>query len=296
MTLLSTAYAGSADIDPENIDALLNQILPDGPLGMVYIPDEIPRRAMPGLTKVVAWLEKEIGKEGTIPVKSPVDALLERNAKLEADGEDQDELVLVMLYSPDSDGDVSLAKAALGHGIRVVDLTAAGDDLIIEDEAPPAEPETPAQPEPEAPPAETPAARVRKATAAGVAAAKPAPEPEPAPAAGTPEAGVQFNLTLNIPPEGMAAFARAILEAMGAQAQVAVSAAPADVASVAAPIGTTGGNASDPAGQPQGTAVYYHNTDEATYRPARGSKKRNEERVFLTPGEVAEAKAKGMLG
>lgn len=291
MTLLSTAYAGTADIDPENLDALLNQILPDGPLGMVYIPDEIPRRAMPGLTKVVAWLEKEIGKEGTIPVKSPVEALLERNAKLEADGEDTDELVLVMLYSPDSDGDVSLAKEAFAHGIRVVDLTAAGDDLIVEDETAPAEPETPAQPEPEAPPAETPAARVRKATAAGVAAAKtpPVPEAPPAAPAGTPGIVVQ----VTIAPEHVATFARAIVEAMGAQAQVAVSAGPAGVA---APIGTTGGNAADPAGQPPNTAVYYHNTEAATYRPARGTKRRGEERVFLTPDEVAEAKSKGMIG
>ena len=125
MSLLSTAYAGSADISPENADALLNQILPDGPLGMVYIPEAIQKRAQPGLVKVVHWLQHDengVGVEGTIPVGNLVEALLERNEKLAADDQEPDELVLALLYDPASGLDVSLAKEAHAAGIRVINL------------------------------------------------------------------------------------------------------------------------------------------------------------------------------
>lgn len=309
MPLLSTAYAGTADINEENLDALLNQILPDGPLGMIYIPDEIPRRAFPGLTKVVGWLEREVGKEGTIPVKNLVEALLERNSKLAAEGEDEDELVLVMVYNPASGLDNNLVKEAHAAGIKVLDLAAAGDEIVPEepeppaDEQPPFEPDEPKQEEKAPAQEESPVGKaVRRATSAGKAAATRQPAPEPPPAAAPPAApstGVQ--ISINLPPEVLDALATALaprlVAAMGAQAQAVVATAPAEpaLASVT-PIGTAGGNPADPAGQPEGTAVYYYNEEKGTYRPARGTKRKGEERVFLTPDEVAEAKTKGMLG
>lgn len=312
MTLLSTGYAGSADIDPENIDALLGQILPDGPLGMVFIPEgTIVKRNHPGLVKVVDWLQNSpngVGVEGTIPVKNLVEALLERNAKLAADGEEEDELVLVLLYNPASGVDVNLAKDAHEHGIRVINLAAAGDDLTFEDPEPPADPEPAAEETPPFepdPPKETAVGKqVREATEAGKAAGRqvraasktPAPEPPPvvAPVV-TPGVAIQF--TINMDPAAVNELAAAIVAAMGVQAQAVVE-APAESYEMASvtPIGTAGNNAADPAGQPDGTAVYYYNAEKATYRPARGTKRKGEERVFLTPEDITEAKEKGMIG
>lgn len=310
MTLLSTGYAGTADIDPANIDALLGQILPDGPLGMVFIPEgTIVKRNHPGLVKVVDWLQNSpngVGVEGTIPVKNLVEALLERNAKLAADGEEEDELVLVLLYNPASGVDVNLAKDAHEHGIRVINLAAAGDDLTFDDPATETEPEPPAEDppfEPDPPKEETPVGRqVRKATDAGKAAGAkhavtPAPEPTPAPVAPVVTPGVAIQFTINMDPAAVNELAAAIVAAMGVQAQAVVE-APAESYEMASvtPIGTAGNNAADPAGQPDGTAVYYYNAEKATYRPARGTKRKGEERVFLTPGDIAEAKQKGMIG
>src|SRR6185437_4955763 len=134
---------------------------------MVYIPARVPR-FQAGLKKVVAWLESEVGKDGTIPVPDLIEALLQRNRELSDEGKDVDDLVLVMLFDGEKDEDVELAKAAHEAGIRVVDLCAAGDDLLLDDaditfeEEAPAEPETepvdvtaPAEPA-AAPTAETP--------------------------------------------------------------------------------------------------------------------------------------------
>ena len=326
MSLISTAYAGTADINEDNVAALLGQILPDGPLGMVFIPEKtIVKRNQPGLYKVVNWLqhsEDGVGEEGTIPVPNLVEALLGRNTKLAADGEDEDELILVMAYDPASGLDASLAKEAHDAGIRVINLAAAGDDLTFDEpdpeppaeDTPPFEPDEPTDPTPAPePPKESPAQRVRKAREAGTTAARRTRAPEPtaesplaaeqaaadkrsAALAGIPASGgVQFNLTITVPAEGVATFAAAIVAAMGVQAQAVVE-APAPLPSNVTPIGSAGGNAADPAGQPEGTAVYYYNEDKGTYRPARGTKRAGETRVFLTPDEVAEAKSKNMLG
>jgi len=313
MSLLSTAYAGSADISPENADALLNQILPDGPLGMVYIPEAIQKRAQPGLVKVVHWLQHDengVGVEGTIPVGNLVEALLERNEKLAADDQEPDELVLALLYDPASGLDVSLAKEAHAAGIRVINLAAAGDDLVPEGEAPEDEPADtpPFVPDPPKEEPESPATRVRKARDAGVAAARRARESADAaadyasthvqqPAPVSPAAGtITLNFSITLDEAGVGAIAGAIVSAMGAQAQAVVQHTaerlPSDTPS---PIGTMG-QPGDPAGQPEGTAVYYYDNEKASYRPARGTKRKGEERVYLTPEDVADAKAKGMLG
>jgi hypothetical protein len=320
MALLTTAYTGSADIDPDNIDALLNQLLPDGPLGMVFIPEgTIVKRNQPGLVKVVDWLqnsENGVGVEGTIPVKNLVAALLERNSPeaMQKDERDEpDELVLAILYNPASGLDVNLAKQAHDAGIRVVDLSAAGDDLIFdepevpvagEEENPPWEGDKPpADAEASVSPAETPAQRVSKAQEAGTTAAAKrrtrAPEPTAEPVVHTPEPeGPPLQLIINVPIDQpmIDSLARAIVAAMGNQAQAVVTAAPAAPLASVTPIGTTGGNKADPAGQPEGTAVYYYNENEGKYRPARGTKRRGEERVYLTPDDITQAKAKGMIG
>lgn len=330
MPLLTTAYAGTADINEENLDALLNQLLPDGPLGMVYIPaGTIVKRNQPGLAKVVNWLQNNpngVGVEGTIPVPDLIQAMLERNEKLQADDQEPDELVLVMVYNNASGLDNSLVKEAHENGIRVVDLCAAGDDIVPEEpaaeaeapaEEPPWEDDKPTDPTP-APPKEEaePAKSVRRATSAGKAAAakhgvtpatevavpgKPLDEVLAAADAlhGTAPApgSITINVSVTLPPGSIqdiaSVFAPAIVAAMGAQAQAVVEAPLASVTSL--PVGDRGSNKADVAGQPEGTRPFYYNEDEGKYRPARGVKRRNEERVFLTDDEIAAARASKML-
>lgn len=313
MSLLTTAYAGSADLKDENVDALLNQLLPDGPLGMVYIPETIVKRNQPGLYKVINWLqhnENGVGVEGTIPVGNLVAALVERNEQLKNDGEDQDELVLVIAFDPASGLDNGLVKDAHAAGIRVIDLAQAGDDIVPEDEAPAEEPaadepvqdeppfdvdEPEAAPEPEQP-KESPAERVAKAADAGVKAAARHDVPSQLPVAPAPVAptGLVFEVKVTVAPEHLATFAQAIVEAMGAQAHASVEAA-APLATVTdLPVGDKGTNKSDPAGQPEGTVVYYYDSQEDLYRRARGTKRKTEERVYLTEAEIEQIKAKGL--
>jgi hypothetical protein len=222
-----------------------------------------------------------------------------------------------MAYNNASGLDISLVQEAHDNGIRVIDLCAAGDDIVPADPEPPAgEPEVPVAGEEETPPweagpaedekptdptpppaeQESPGERVAKATQAGKAAAKRTRAPEPAPevpASPVAPSGVQFQFTLNVPPEGVEIFARAIVQAMGAQAATVVAAPLATVTEL--PVGDRGSNKQDVAGQPEGTKPFYYNADEGKYRPARGTKRRGEERVFLTDAEIEEAKSSKML-
>lgn len=301
MSLLTTAYAGSADIDEANVDALMNQLLPDGPLGYIYIPDKVQKRVQPGLFKVVDWLqhnENGVGVEGTIPVPNLVQALLERNEKLAANDKELDELVLVMVYDPASDLDTGLAKEAHDAGIRVVNFSAAGDDLTFEPEAA-AEPEVPAaedQPPWEATPAEaaekpaavpatpSPAETVQEATAAGVAAAEATATPTV-----TRAATEGYTLTLVLPLDAIDAIAEAIVRHQSAVLQVPE----AEVSNVVEH--PTAGRQAEPAAPGEPTTAYYYHDKNATYRPARGRKRDGEEKVELTSEGVRLLKQKGMI-
>jgi hypothetical protein len=271
------------------------------------------KRNQPGLAKVVNWLqnnENGVGVEGTIPVPNLIQAMLERNEKLVADDQEPDELILVMVYNPASGLDNNLVKEAHENGIRVIDLCAAGDDIVPEDPEPPADEQPPFEPDPPGtenvpaepaadaePPKEESAVgkAVRKATTAGKAAAAKHPAPEPVvhtPAPGGPPLQLIINVPIDQPM--IDALARAIVQAMGAQASAVVATTP--LASVTElPVGDKGTNKDDPAGQPEGTAVYYYHAEEDKYRPARGTKRRGEERAYLTPAEVADVKAKGLM-
>jgi len=295
--LFTTAYAGSAEVSAENVAAILDQLLPSN-LGMVYIPD-LPKRVpagqpkQAGLREAIAWLTKEVGVDGTIPVADPIDALLERKKTHD------DEIVLVMAFDPDVEADVELANAAHDAGIRVVNLAAAGDDLVFEDEVtepddladvvPPFEGGTPI----EQPAAEavSPGGQIAKAVEDGVSAAAKHVYTD---------TGLTLQLTINVPPEGLDTIARylapLIVGAMGAQAQQVV-AAEAPASAPVTHIGTTGGppTAEDPAGQPHGTVVYYYNTEAGTYRPARGKARAEEQRVFLTKEQIEEVRVKKLL-
>jgi len=294
--LFTTAYAGSAEVSAENVAAILDQLLPSN-LGMVYIPD-LPKRVpagqpkQAGLREAIAWLTKEVGVDGTIPVADPIDALLERKKTHD------DEIVLVMAFDPDVEADVELANAAHDAGIRVVNLAAAGDDLVFEDEVtepddladvvPPFEGGTPI----EQPAAEavSPADQIAQAAQAGVeAAAKHAPQVV------TPGVAIQF--TVNLDPASVQAIARAIVAEMGVQATATVVQDEAPASAPVTHIGTTGGppTAEDPAGQPHGTVVYYYNTEAGTYRPARGKARAEEQRVFLTKEQIEEVRVKKLL-
>lgn len=324
-TLFTTAYTGSGKIDEELVAHHLDQLLPEN-LGMVYIPDgEIPRRKLPGLTSVVEWLTKEVGTEGTIPVSDLVATLVKRR------DENGDDVALVTVHDPDSEADVALAKAAHEAGIRVIDLTKAANDMIFEDEpeggepegledGPPWEGDEPSPAEAAADAAEkelglteereaaaarhaerteSPGEAVERARAAGVAAAQSLRASLPQ------DAAPPLTLTIHFPLEQgfVDALAFAIVKAMGNQAQATVEQAGLTIVPTGEgvapviPIGTTGiATSDDPAGQPPDTSVYYYNAEKATYRPARGKARADESRVFLTKEDVAEARAKGMLG
>lgn len=301
MPLFTTAYAGSGKLDKELAAHNLDQLLPDN-LGMVYIPEgEIPRRKFPGLSGVVEWLTKEVGTEGTIPVPDLIEALIKRREA------EEDDVALVLVHDPDSESDVALARAAHEAGIRVIDLTKAGNDMLFEDEpeeAPPFDTEEAADDlsREDRPPtldetlakAESPGAAVARAAAAGLAAAS-ARQP----------AGPPLSLTIVLPvgQDFIDAMADAIVRSMGRQAEASVerasltSVATGEAVAPVIPIGTTGAPGSgDVAGQPPGTSVYYYNEENATYRPARGKARAGETRVYLTADDIKEAREKGLLG
>lgn len=283
---LSTAYAGSAPIKEENAVGLLNNFLPDK-LGWVFIPERVPRK-LTGLKTVIAFLESEVGDDGTIPVADPIKALLD---KREAEGDD---LALIMLFDPESEEDVALAKRAFDAGIKVYDLAAAGDELVLADsviEFEFEEEEEVTEPELETPPFDVESAATDLAVPA-------APVSSP-----VDTQGIVINF--NFPPEAVTALARAIVRAMTEQATASLDAAGDGLATVS-PI-ASGRSASKPPGvgharragvteQPPGTKAFYHHADTARYRPARGIAKEGEVKVYLTKAEEAEARAKHMLG
>lgn len=315
-TLFTTAYAGHADVTPENVAAILDQTLPQA-LGMVYIPT-LPKRVpsghppQKGLRAAIDWLTKEVGESGTIPVDDVIQALLDRNSPeaIEADkarGEDEpgyrdgpDELVLVIAYDPESEADAELALAAHQQGIRVVNLAAAGDDIVFEDETvaeaeelPPFEGGTPIE--------ETPGVKeqIEAAKAAGLDAAKAVREASEAagllpPRTAHTESGFAVQVTINIPPEALQVLAQIlgpqIVAAMGAQAQAAVASAPGENLATVTHL-PVGGEAKPGAG----TVAYYYDGDKGTYRPARGKARESEQKVSLTPEEVAEIREKKLL-
>ena len=299
----TTAYAGSGTITPENAKFHLDQFLPEDPepgvsaLGLVLVPERVARRQA-GLKHVIAWLDGELGKDNVARAGDLVEALLARR-EYEENGETYtDDLVLVMLYDPDSEEDVTLAQRAHDAGIRVVNLCAAADDLLLEntelfpaeesvtDQAVAAAVDEPAE---ETPPwDENPAARaIRQATDAAVAAAEAAREAAPTVEVASPSQGVSVSFTLS--QEAISALARAIVNEMNRDAadglivtvgQVAAE----ETAASDAPLGQPAEG--DPA--PAGTRPYYYSSDSGLYRPARGKARDKERKVFLAEAEVRE--------
>ena len=298
----TTAYAGSGTITPENAKFHLDQFLPEDPepgvsaLGLVIVPEHVARKQA-GLKHVIAWLDGELGKDAVLRASKLVEALLDRR-EYEENGETYtDDLVLVMLYDPDVEEDVALAQQAHDAGIRVVNLCAAADDLLLEDTGLfPAEESVADQAvaaavdeaAEETPPwDENPAARaIRKATEAGVAAAEAARASAPTVEVASASQGVSVTLTLS--QEAVSALADAILLAMDRQASEA------DVR-----LGTTGSAAeklpADHYGQPAegdpapaGTRPYYYSSESGLYRPARGKARDKERKVYLAEAEVRE--------
>lgn len=286
---LTTAYAGSGDTTPENIAAMLDVFLP-GNLGMVYVPARVPRYQA-GLKKALAWLEGEVGQAGTIPVPDLIEAMLQRNKDLAAEDKPADDLVLVMLFDPEKDEDLTLARAAIEAGIRVVDLCAAGDDLALDDAVITFQDEEDAAQEaagdalpfdgghPVGEPLPTPGQQVQAAQDAGVAAAGTRPVP-----AGTP--GIVLNIQLNIAPEHVATLAQAIVQAMGISAITTMAATEVTAGAGMASVTPIHGVAGDDA--PAGTKAYYYDSAKGTYRPARGKTRDNETKVHLTTAEIKE--------
>jgi len=312
---LTTAYAGHGDTTAENIKAVLDVFLPDN-LGMVYIPARVPR-FQAGLKKVVSWLESEVGKDGTIPVPDLIEALLQRNRELSDEGKDVDDLVLVMLFDGEKEEDVALAQAAHEAGIRVVDLCAAGDDLLLDDaditfEEEPAPEPAPAEPQAEEPVAEPaeeeppwekpagPAEAVAKAVRAAEAAKEAAAAGHPVVKSALTTTGLTVQITLNVPVDGLetiaAILAPHIVAAMGAGAQATIAEAEA-VADEAGPatVSHIKEAPADGGEPPEGTKPYYYNRESGMYRPARGMARKTEDKVFLDAREIAAIKESKLL-
>jgi hypothetical protein len=293
MPKLTTAYAGNGAVTAANVQAGLDVFLPND-LGLVIIPEKAGRRPLPaGLRNVVAWLEKEVGTEGTIPVPDVVTALLDR-AEYDEDGDTHhDDLALVMAYDPDNDDDVKLARRAFDAGIRVVDLCQAADDILLAD-APvifdaPVTDDTPPWEEPA--PAPDPvdvAGQIADAAAAGVAAAEALREPAPDVVVASPGQGVTVALTLS--QDAISALASAIAASLGLPV-----AAPQDEAPEPGPATVHQLHPETPGTQPEGTRAYYYNERNCTYRPARGKARDGEEKVFLTDQGVEEIRKRKLL-
>lgn len=309
MTALTTAYAGHGDTTAENIPAVLDTFLPQD-LGMVYIPARVPRYQS-GLKKVVTWLESEVGKDGTIPVPDLIEALLQRNKTLADEGKDLDDLALVMLYDDSKDEDVALARAAHDAGIRVVDLTKAGDDLLLDDatvtfeetpveEPVPDEPERPVAGEEETPPwegdkpAKEPAGVPAPVTSPAEAVAK---ATELARLAGAAHSGgAPLSLVINVPlgQDFIDALAHAVVKAMGGLALASMGAVEAETPAEPSKVShiKSAGAGDD---QPDGTKPYYYDKDKGTYRPARGMARKTEDKVFLDAREIQALKESKLL-
>lgn len=142
MTQTSFAFAGSADVDPANVAALLNDLMPhdeaDGTpgVGAVFVPERVPNQ-WTGLKAAVAWLEGELGKRAVHSVPNLIESLVER-VKV-------GNKVTFVIAWPDEPTDAetfeveqALVLEAREHGIPVLNLAAANNDLLWEPE-----PETP---------------------------------------------------------------------------------------------------------------------------------------------------------
>lgn len=290
MPKMTTAYHGSADITADNAASILNNLLPEDPpegegIGLVIVPSSVPRFRK-GLKTVIGWLEGEVGKDGTIPADDVLAELLTRAEYTDDDGNAQsDDLVLVMLYDPENDDDVLLAQRAHEDGVRVVNLAAAGDDLLFEEPEPEPEPEVPAAEEapPWQAPAEDVAAAVARATEAGMATAAAqeaagavGPEARPVPGQGV-------SVTLSLSQDAIDLLAAAIVEALRQGGELAdVRVVERELASVTDISPVEKGVIGSTTEQAEGTTPYYYHEGNCKYRPARGRPKAGETKVYLT--------------
>ena len=293
MPKMTTAYHGSADITADNAASILNNLLPQDPpegegIGLVIVPTSVPRFRK-GLKTVIGWLEGEVGKDGTIPADDVLAELLTRAEYKDDEGNDQfDDLVLVMLYDETNEDDVALAQKAHDVGIRVVNLAAAGDDLLFEDP----EPETPpVAGEEETPPWEgtSVAEQVASAAQAGVEAAQAVLEARgPDDSVGVPGRGV--SVTLSLSQDAIDLIAAAIVRSMAKDSEPA-----RELASVTdiSPVEKGEIDAADE--QAPGTTAFYYHEDTCKYRPARGRPKAGESKVFLTDEGIKQVTQRKLL-
>lgn len=125
---LSLGLTGSGTVDPRAAEALLDDFLADVAPGTVFRPSSVPRGS---LRSVVNWFEREenLGENGTVPSDDIVDSLA---GTREAEGDD---VLLVFLWPENpSEEEIALADLAVDRGIRVLDLCAALDELMITEE------------------------------------------------------------------------------------------------------------------------------------------------------------------
>lgn len=121
-----TSYGvwGSGKVDPGNADALLRDFVSQD-VGAVYRPERAPRG---GLKTLVDWFEDDeiLGPGGAVVSEDILASLLE-----DADMEDTKEVILIVLWPEEpTQADVDYVTTFIDEGIRVVNLSAALDDLI----------------------------------------------------------------------------------------------------------------------------------------------------------------------
>jgi hypothetical protein len=126
-TYTSVALWGTGETDTRSASALLEDFLPKK-LGSVLRPESTGRGS---LRSVINWLEgdDQLGENGTV---SSVDLVRDLLALRDTEGDD---IIFIALWpgSP-AKADIALAESAVSAGIRVLDLCAALDELVITDE------------------------------------------------------------------------------------------------------------------------------------------------------------------
>lgn len=295
ITHTSVAFTGTGPIDEGNAVALLNDYLPQA-LGAVFRPTRVPR-SNKSLSAVVAWLEDELktpdGKSGLIPTDDPVASLVGRR------DDNGDDIVLIYLWPEEpSDEDMELVTKARAEDIRVMSLTDALDDLLWEPE--PVEPE--AEPAAEQGPPWDENADAQPGLQEQLSAAAQA-------VAGTFAQQLEATIREIVRDEIARLAAERGIAAPDAEPATARGKASKSAAPKAAskPKGTdeindSGGTVLSPKFQgasggsdSEDDKITYYMSEEGRYRKAKSRPRRGEQRVPLTPAEVDDLVAKGLV-
>ena len=133
----TTAYAGSGTITPENAKFHLDQFLPEDPepgvsaLGLVLVPEHVARQQA-GLKHVIAWLDGELGKDNVARAVTSSRRCWPAGSTRRTARHTPTTSCSSCSTTRTAKRTSTLAQRAHDAGIRVVNLCAAADDLLLE--------------------------------------------------------------------------------------------------------------------------------------------------------------------